>query len=424
MNTLSRVVTLAAIIAAMTGIEAAAAELRVGAGQTYASVTDAITAAASGDTIIIMDSATYAGSWVLTKQLNIRANPGATPTIQHSTNPMINFQPGSEGSQIGQIGGGRITFDGRFLSTRFVFFGQTGTTTTTLENLLVHQGDMFGTYYGVFFTNGTAGGAYAQGPVLMREVEMNMGGGGTGLRTDGLLGGRLTLERCTLRDAIYLWYTGAVVGGGGDVIFRQCHLRTGVGTAAAIYIAGPSGAYHTTIEYSIVEVVNSPASDAIRYDLPAATLTIRHSAIRGGNGAITMADNGNAKLRVDHSDLYGGGNDYFRFGPSGGREVLITNTNLFAANGAAISGGNDSMIFRFCNDYSTAGQYDTVPTVENCIQPGQNPQYVNAAGGDYTLGNIFLRRAGEAGTPIGSHQNPLLGEIDLPNAALWWTLFE
>ncbi len=96
-----------------------AVDLLVGAGQTYTSVSAALTAAAAGDTIIIMDSGTYTEAATLTinKSVAIVAAAGANPTLTCSGTtgiPVVNVVAGAAGGRLGSVGGGKINVDRAF----------------------------------------------------------------------------------------------------------------------------------------------------------------------------------------------------------------------------------------------------------------------------------------------------------------------
>ncbi len=126
-----------------------AADFLVGAGQTYASVSAALTAAGNGDTIIIKDSGVYdePATVTINKQVAIVAEPGQNPTIRFTgATGTVGFltAAGAGGGRIGSIGGGKINIDRNMPPTSNVggavaigVAGIAAAETYTLENLYI-----------------------------------------------------------------------------------------------------------------------------------------------------------------------------------------------------------------------------------------------------------------------------------------------
>ena len=382
--------------------QASAATINVPAD--WDTITSAVAAAGPGDTVLITNSGIYQEDLRISKKVAIVAAPGQSPTVKYNGgSPPVYFQAGSNGAQLGSISGGKISFDGNALCSRFVFFANTSPGEAVgLEHLAFCNPNPGTTsFYGFWWV------APGTGDVVAREVTMDCSAyaGSAAIRCDQA-SGNVLIERSRFKAASYGILNTAA--GGATMTFNSCEIEvTGANLAGYLREGAAGQTRHWVFNNCWLRAANNIG---IRWHGKAGhTLTMNGSVVSASARGVTLypASCDGSTVNLDHCDFFSTAAEGFEIGSGNSRVVTIKNTNIYGATNGAIydvaNSSGDTVSMSYCNDYGVAQYTGFTPT--NSVQPGQDPAYLAAAAGDYTLGNVFLRTAGEGGSPIGSHRS-------------------
>ncbi len=414
---------------------AQAADLLVGASQTYTTYADAYAAAVAGDTIIFMDAGPYGSIGVVNKDnLTIKAAPGVDVLINNTAARSIDLGSAVGNFQFGSADGGRITLDGASLTgnSRYFRIGAAAAGTITVENTTFKGIAQDATsIYGVEFTTGYAGGAKPD--VILRNVEMDMNATRDPsvipasrttptyvqlLRYDNMNGGSILFDDCYLhnsRTTIQQGGTGA--NSHGTIEYRNCdinHLSTDIWDnghvdgnqrygSAFTNSSGSGTKANTTIRNSIIRA-NLPTFALIR-PTGAGSFTVENSVLINGAGGI-MGLSSSSSLATGQHQFTGSDLISTQDLPSSGTlgkfvdslstttvSLTLTQCNLYGAEGSSLPETLHNAVYTMnrCNDWSPANAYAAGWTINDSFVPGVNPLYYNAAGLDFRVGEAALR---------------------------------
>lgn len=396
-------------------------------------ISSAVAAANTGDTIRITNSATYIERLLINKNITLLADPGQSPVIRANglVNYVIRTTAGAAGAQIGSNAGGRIIIDADSnpavsYSLQAVHGATPGN--VTWENLLVRNPREGG------------GGFYpAACESTLNDIEFN-GGGLMHLMIDHRPAGGFPLHL----NRVYLHSMTSSLGGGfgiysnavdGDINISQCIFETHRETIL-FEDTGPAK-FKVTIDRSLLSSRINSNNDVI--DIRSSTdFEITNSVILAkGNGGrcIRLLPANNATVRIDHCDLIGDASvsSYANGGgilayEGEGRTIEVTNSNIITPQLGVVllvATGGETYLSDYNNIVTAGTRYGEMPPGANDFaSPGVTPLYTAAATYNFTYTNPELVAAGAEGTSIGVNcdftnlpfqQNPCPGG-ELPSA--------
>ena len=452
------------------GLPAQAATINVPAD--HATINAAVAAAGTSDTIVINNSATYSEALILSKKVTITAAVGMTPTISSATTTPLQLDPGSEGTRIGSLAGGRITISGIGQST--VITRTTGSTEVVLENLTLESTATAGDIISVMGAGGSR--------TSVSHCTMD----GKNLTLRGYMSrwlpaphtGWMKFDHVRLQNIVQFpfWnYSGASAAGWPvtpipvDVEVKFCELD-----GSSAYVAARSN-YSTmllnrntrpnlTMQDSLVigtkgclDMFWNPAGTYDHADAaPTAVSVIERTVFlqpalpAGATDAtydvIRLGQHSGWDVTIDHCDIVAPDTTFPRpavnMQPIVGthvnptqthRSTTIKSTNIYTAGTGitvALTAGaaNDKFVSDYNNVFSTGAAYTGATPGVNDVNPGVDPGYSNAAPGDVRYSNNSLKRAGEGNTAVGvnaSYVDVLAGIIvgtPAVNRAAHWSI--
>ncbi|MCE5231134.1 hypothetical protein LLG95_16280 [bacterium] len=422
----------------------------------YGTIQAAINAAAEGETVEIVNSATYKENLRINKSVNLIATAGQSPKVEQADNtttcPIILGVTASPVTiQLGSLSGGRITFqymkwgtaNAATMPVGHIYMGVTTGSTVRIENCdIVSTGPT--TYAPV------TGIAHHQNPcsVTLRYVNMNLnradyaaGGvstdrvgctgidlsnnsptGGTPV-TRRIPGPTYTLDHVRIkgyvRAGLWLSYTSATLNL-NNVDIGTFGENTLIGTANIPW--GPVVAFNAAsqwtgrIQNSIFQgPMNYPAFGKIG---PLGTsITLNRCVLLGSGGtnaAYGTLDAGSqnagtgspVRLSLDHCDLVHLGiapaSALVRNVANGSIIMNITNSNIYSQGAQAINLTQIASPSVFNSSYNNVfGATANVGYTAGTGDVSSNPNYSDAAGGDVRYMNNLLKTADSVGGPVG-----------------------
>ena len=410
---ISRIALLSAAIGLFCATQAQGATLNVGSGQPHATISSALTAAGSGDTILIVDdSTTYTENLTIDKPVTILAT--GSPIIAGT----VRTANGAGGARVGSFGDGLITLNGAGLSTDAITLAHNDTTPIIFENLEIRN-----------FANS---GSQLILPIAPGYADF------------------LFIDADCGKSAF--WLPGATTSAsGGSYNFSQCRF---VGTRLQTFVIQQV----CTINFTSCEIASAPTSANATPVLSSffpSTLTFENCWIYMGgvttstpvveyrigsnmrfDRCVIVGTRLGFKFRVDahtgsifrmdHCDIINpvGYNCILiqnsTTAHSSNRTFSITNTNLNALGEGrlgisyAVGTGDVWETLNYNNYWGTTGAYDaTIPTAaigannistgDPALYLGVDPNYVSPSTGDFTVQNPAIQTAGSAGSTIGAN---------------------
>ena len=412
----------------------------------HATLTAAIDAATTGDTILITNTAVYPESITIGKPLIIRAAANAAPVIAGTGTDtfVVKFVAGSQGTQFGAYDGGLIKINAdSYLSTstaiQYVQF-QHATGLITMERVKIEA-----TYN--YHNNTTpipagfrqrdtnemirvgTGAAAAVGNIDLRYVEIK--GGSHGIRLLNPNNGNiLNIENCLISTAQFGMRTaGSTIVNISNSIIRTENLAT---WPAIYYDTGFNRPLTMTNSWLHTQGKNAAITSAARR---ANTSSFANSVFSVAERTQTaMALGGNSygeNWTVDHCDIISSSTNHLiafaQRGAAGARSFNISNSNLVNQGvGALVSivapastytfGFDGAFVMQNNNHYNpnttaTASVYPnpanfgfTTYTVQLPVA-ALLPNYANRDAGNFTYTTPALLTAGTGSTAMGANRD-------------------
>lgn len=418
----------------------------------HPTISDAISSATAGDTILITDSAIYEEGLVeIDKATTITAEAGNNPTILGS----LRFMTGSDGSRVGSNNAGRINIgDGNFVppasepgtfgGPEFMDFQTTGGT-VLFENLFVH-GPAFFT---MVHPNDNVS---TQTVVQLQDVDINGGAGGAtcfGIEDSINLELTRVVVKGYTQQAIYDRQSGKIV----NISLNNCdigelHNETGMFGGGGTINKIQNNTTDTEINiYNITgSVIRGGSSHALNFSEGNTSVTLTNSVVitdgnsdiggspwfgfnydRNGSAILIHAyrvsesvpnpnnrphqPDSNHWLTVDHSDLISSGTAlWVADNHTTGKTITVTNSNLIGLNDDVVVSGTENTgdVFSFShNNVFSYGGGDLYggDVVADGNSINEDPEYTNIEANDFTTQNSALHTADDSGGSIGVNSN-------------------
>ncbi len=445
----------------------------------HATLTAALDAATTGDSITITNSANHTDALHITKPVTIKAAVGQTPKLvgNATTDYVIRLTTGSQGTKIGDLAGGRITIgNDTFVNTtnpmRDLLIQHT-TGTVTIENI---------SFYSTRRNYHTANTSVPSG-YMARDRQMFVYVGGT---TTTQVLGAFNLFNCSVQNASHgLWLanlnnTGttnriedctfnpvnfaAITKGAGNLIFRRNFMTNASNWAPLYYDSSTAGA--NVIDSCISRPTgNAPGfSSASRGNHQ--TLITNSAFILPSTGTQQVIPFASTSLNgewyiFDHCDFFSSSTaPTFRFdqptslpAPNasqiypGNRGLEVYNSNIVQLGTGGIVGVNTAAsqvkpiykerILRFANNNiyapraaklfvaNPATDGFTTYSVQGPVRTLE-PTWTSRTAGNLTYTDVGLVRAGEERSPMGSCFNfvTMTEGVIPPSRARHFTAFE
>jgi hypothetical protein len=423
------VAAVAALAAMLSAPAADAATIKV--PDDYTTLSMALDAATSIDTVLITDSGTYELLYVIGASngpITLLAEAGQNPTIKcpagTSNKYILDFNSNSclgQGSQIGSNSGGHINFDCN--GSAADPYGPFDFDCDDEESLLIENCSFYGASDSGWYVT-KMNGAYG-GNLTMRDCDMNAEGVASNVIYHSTNAwGRYTFERCTFRGgnraqlAGYHNYEahpttwtlincelGDVTGGDWITDTNKALRIYGSGAGQGLFIIradgcvfrshspGPYGAINNGRSYHAdIEIKNS------------VIISTTQNAVRIGDGSTSLI------LTIDHCDLFSSDSAIMLEdgGPSN-RVITVTNSNLIATNGPGTTGtltSGDSVTLAKNNIYSGIGVDHGGDFSGNTAAFTEDPGYTGyTILGDVQYSNSNLYNQATDGGDIGNNSS-------------------
>ncbi len=411
----------------------------------HLTLTAAIDAATTGDTILITNTADYAESLLINKPLTIKAAPDAGPRILGSgaTGHVVRFDPGSQGSVFGDYDGGMIklngdSFDNTTLNMTVVKIAAT-TGTITLERVKLeghydyHTGDT-GMPAGIkrraankMFEIGTST-AIQSCNVILNYVEVT--GGSYAVHCLG------ASNVCDLKISNSIFLTkifGLYPRQGHKLDVRDTIVTTSNGSWAPLYWES-SGNQDHVLANCWFKSIPSAFTDVSRRAHSTSFSNCVFTVTAGNAGAVTYSGNSFAGEtgNFDHCDFYTSSTaPVFNFAKAtspndGNRTLRITNSNLVNRRGSQLIGWTSATVPGFYKDRELIvrnnNMFTSVPlTLAEMVRPNPVdgfttysveepvarilPDYADPINGNFHYNNATLATLGDGGTALGARRD-------------------
>ncbi len=458
-------------ISCLTLAGASAADRLVGAGQAYTTISAAIEAAVDGDVIRIMDSAVYEEKVVINKSVQVMADGEHTPTIKTPdglTGDAVLVTTGAQGGQFGSLAGGRINVD-RNLPPDHATTGKHG---IMVNGILVGQEYTIENVYVTGFTTGGVVASHVtgydatcgvKGTLHLKNIEIDgkhtadaiTGAAKTGVRVVGGSASNKSNEGATIRmnrvltknlnsHAMILNNSSTAHLPNVTAVIEDCELTTLKDCGIQM---GNNPGINLSVNNSFLlggGIQNSWG--ALRYGTtnnttvgpPSGTISIRNSVLAvwplagtamviGASGTDVSND---TSFTIDHCDIInqlGGGTTItdqtprartaINFAAGSNRTLTFTNNNVYGPDASGdivlagitvVPGAGDVITVSHNNVFVSGADYTGVTPGAGTVQPGVNPNYVDAANGNYTVQNPAIQTASMTGGVLGSGRSASL----------------
>ncbi len=410
----------------------------------HATLTAAIAAAATSDTILVTSNDTFAESINIDKPLAIRAAFGTSPRIAGSgTDPfVVKFSPGAQGSTFGSYDGGIIringdSFPGTNTLMNVVHFVHTAGLVTvervkveghfnyTSANTAPPAGWKTRDSNEVFRIGTATAGAW--GDVTLRYTEVEGGSHGIRIYTANNTN-TLNVENCIFRVAQFgIRFAGSTNVNVDDSIF----ITENRATWPPLYY---EGYFNRTVMINNSWFHTNGATNAIGAAARRGTATYSTNSVFSHNDTIAtnsylinMGSNSySMSYHFDHCDLVSNSAQHMVVVAGTGanvglRNLTFTNSNLINKGVGALvylgaathPGANGALIMQNNNQYNP----NTTATQSIWPNPSPNgfttytvqtpvatllPDYADPLAGNYTYTTPALLTAGSGGTPMGA----------------------
>lgn len=425
---------------ALVGLSAAqlsAADINVPGDQ--ANLADAISAANDGDTIIITDSGTYTGQFIVDKSISIVAAEGQSPTLDTSGSYVIVLMGEDNDLQIGSADGGRITLtspehalhvetnsSGCSLTVTNVdinFASFYAIEARTVANIVLDDVHIDGNETGIYglWVSFTAAPPEPPSFVIRDSTITNLLPTSNAILFRNWTGeGTLDIESSFINGGAYALIVDHRVSAAAEMTFSivDSVLTTKRPDNPASPVRLRAGSYTFTAERTVFHATEAGQAFVLSDEdniAPGSVLTLDHCDFIAGNQSAVEILGEDATATITNSVLIAGAE---QAGLVRAATVTVTSRHN-AITGDPVYGlmdeetiVNDSENFTIVND------------IEN-----QQPAYTDAAAYDFRYTSPFpLTVASEEGMPVGSNYdfiNKVEGEQpDPPMEATNWELYQ
>ncbi len=463
----SRILFACLIMAAVVAPRADAANLTVPG--THATLSAAISAAASSDTITITSSGSFAESILIDKPLTIKAAAGQTPKItgNGTTAYVVYFTSTTAGTKFGDNAGGQIVISGDSFDT----------TASVLREMLVQtSGSLPLTIENVKFTSIKANYSNSNTPpagTIRRDNHMFMWVGGTTVTqpvsdlnlfnvdfengSHGVWMASLTNTGRTVRIEdcnVDVKNFGIFTTGNGNILMNRNIIRSNNPSSPIYYNTGTAGTNQITNCWVHARGVAPAWTSASRRNhktfITNSAFSISMAARTTQVMAFASTSYGGEELIIDHSDFYSSSTSatFLIANPTvssvtytGNRSLTVTNSNIVNLGPGGIVGKNtngywkDGALRLSHNNMVSPAATLVMPnnvdgfttfSVEQPVYTVQ-PTYADVATGNFSYtGPSNVVRGDEDRQPMGSFMNfaTMTEGVMPPSSVKHFTVFE